>query len=128
MDIFTIAPHRHGKMVQWESASSWWKHAFKMWHQMDWSTTISDWNVLQRRQYYMKQPMWFHCELELHYKAAIRNPSTQNVWYNLGMVDEHSGDHSLRFLKSEVSMTFLRKRHMANKGRFFRHILQRRRA
>ena len=88
MDIFTIAPHRHGKMVQWESTSSWWKHAFKMWHQMDWSTTISDLNVLQRRQYYMEQPMWFHCDRELHYEAATRNPSTQNGWYNLGMVDE----------------------------------------
>ena len=55
---------------------------------MDWSTTISDLNVLQRRQYYMEQPMWFHCDRELHYEAATRNPSTQNGWYNLGMVDE----------------------------------------
>ena len=36
----------------------------------------------------MEQPMWFHCDQKLHYEAATTHPSTQNVWYNLGMVDE----------------------------------------
>nr|CCA26764.1 AlNc14C411G11457 [Albugo laibachii Nc14] len=88
MDKFTIAPQRHGKLVRWESASSWWKQAYKMWHQIDWNITISHLTVLQRRQYYMQQPVWFRCDRVLHYEVATRNPNAETVWYNLGMVDE----------------------------------------
>nr|CCA27626.1 hypothetical protein UM06265.1 [Albugo laibachii Nc14] len=88
MDIFSIAPHRHGRRVQRESISSWWKNAYKMWHQIDWSIPISNLNVLQRCQYYMQQPVWFLCKPVLHYEVATLNPRTKKVWYNLGMVDE----------------------------------------
>ena len=59
-----------------------------MWHQIDWNITISHLTVLQRRQYYMQQPVWFRCDRVLHYEVATRNPNAETVWYNLGMVDE----------------------------------------
>nr|CCA18927.1 AlNc14C59G4390 [Albugo laibachii Nc14] len=63
------------------------KHS-NLWHQIDWKITISHLTVLQRGQYYMQQPVWFHCDRVLHYEVATRNPNAENVWYNLGMVDE----------------------------------------
>ena len=44
----------------------------------------------------MEQPMWFQCDQESHYEAATRNPSTENAYYNLGMVVEpHRTFHKL---------------------------------
>lgn len=83
-----------------------------MWHQMDWRITIADSNVLRRGEYHMERPMWFHCDQKLYYEAASRKPSTQNVWYILGRLDELFRTFQkslLRCSRFEVFRTFFEK-------------------
>lgn len=71
-----------------QSWSSRWKRAFGLGHQVNWSITVSDSIVLQRRQYQVERPMWFRYDQELDYEAATRNVSTRTVWYNLDVESE----------------------------------------
>lgn len=63
-----------------------------------------DVDALQRRQIYIKQSMWFHCEQELHCDAASRMPSTQKVLYNFGMLD---GSGQMQWIPNEFKYVWL---------------------
>lgn len=127
MDIFNIAPHRQGKMVQRKSTSFWWIH-------LSICNVASDGlehhnSRLKFSWYYMKQPMFFHCDQGLKYEAAARNLSSQNLSYNLGMVhvQRHiSENFCYSFWDSASARRFLRLRCMDEGGRSRRDLLQRR--
>lgn len=72
---------------------------------MDWTITVSYLDVLQRPQYYMEQPIWFHCDQALHYEAATRIPvrktlSTALAWCTHHIAHFESIRYSFRDPKS----------------------------
>ncbi|KAL7994777.1 hypothetical protein Plhal703r1_c50g0154021 [Plasmopara halstedii] len=75
-------------MIKWSRTSSWWRVTWTWWFRIRWKITWRELPLKERATYGLKQPIWFHANLELHYEISRRSVKTITHRQCLGTIPE----------------------------------------
>ena len=88
LDLLVISPLRHGAVIKWGVASTWWKATCVWWYKTRWELTWHDLPFEEQTAYGLHQQIWFHSDDALHYEQTARTPTGSSHRRCLGMVPE----------------------------------------
>ena len=88
LDFLVISPLRHGDMIAWRHASSWWRATWVWWYKTHWEITWHTLPLDTRTTYGLHQPIWFHSDAHLHYEQKARTTTSAAHRRCIGMVPE----------------------------------------
>lgn len=100
-DILFYHPNRHGTMIQWSVATSWWKTTLLWWQEAPWDLRWPDLPPGDRVKYLLRQPLWLNTDDLLHYEQTRRATTSIANKRALGRVSEPQ-----RSFRQHVANTF----------------------
>ena len=97
LDILTISPRRHRKLVQWNICDPWWKETCIWFHDIRWDITIHSLPMEEQFAMVLDVPIWFHNDQKYHYEPQRRLSTTSLHRRCIGMAPEPSRSFRKQF-------------------------------